>query len=97
MGRVGMIIQAEIFPEYYDEYREIYKEFRDATLKEPGAVLNEIMLEPLTGNFYIYAIWESQKALEEHLAAEHCVKFSEVTCNMYNKDTAFIKSLVEFL
>jgi quinol monooxygenase YgiN len=54
-----------------DQLRTLLQSMLTPTRAEPGCQLYELYESDSTGRFYLYENWESQSALDRHIAAPH--------------------------
>src|SRR5271167_1719083 len=53
------------------QLRALLQEMLDPTRAEPGCNLYELCESDSIGRFYLYEAWESQAALDQHIATPH--------------------------
>src|SRR5215470_2360399 len=73
---VVVVTHLDIIPTFTDLARPVLDEFVAASRNDPGVVVFKmISWTPTTNHFQLIEVYESDKAFDAHVAAEHTIQF----------------------
>jgi quinol monooxygenase YgiN len=77
-GAVQVVTHMDSIPTFKDEAAAALKRLAEASLKDPGLVRYQVLVQTNRGNhFQLLETWRDQKALDAHIAADHTRGFRD--------------------
>lgn len=87
MKPLYLIAEIHPHPENLQFAKDAFGELVTETLKEPGCLLYDLVIEDGATNWLMIEKWETKQAWEAHMETDHVKKINEIAADFVIKET----------
>lgn len=87
MKPLYLIAEIHPHPEKLDQAKKAFDELVTETIKEPGCLLYDLVIEQGSDSWLMVEKWESKTHWEAHMETEHVKKINELASDFVTRET----------